>query len=104
MEDTILIFGSELVFGASLDVGIPYFVLSIILSIAVIFPLGLVVAALVPSQSVASGVGGGLTFLLFFLAGLWIPPATVGGPFPEDYGVKYSVSRISTRRRPYGLE
>ncbi len=76
----IVIFGSELIFGASLDVSIPYFVLSVILSIAVIFSLGLVVAALVPSQSVASAVGGGLTFLLFFLAGLWVQPSMVGGP------------------------
>lgn len=76
----IVIFGSELIFGATLDVGIPYFVLSIVLSIAVIFSFGLLVAALVPSQSVASGVGGGLTLLLLFLAGLWVPPATVGGP------------------------
>jgi ABC-2 type transport system permease protein len=76
----IVIFGSELIFGASLHVGILYFVLSIVLSIAVIFSLGLIVAALVPSQSVANGVGGGLTFLLLFLAGLWIQPAIVGGP------------------------
>ncbi len=75
----IVIFGSELIFGAALDVGIPYFVLSIVLSIAVIFSFGLLVAALIPSQSVASGVGGGLTLLLLFLAGLWVPPATVGG-------------------------
>jgi len=76
----IITFGSELIFGASLDVGIPYFVFSVVLSIAVIFSLGLLVAALVPSQSVASGASGGLIFLLFFLAGLWVPPATVGGP------------------------
>jgi len=76
----IVIFGSELIFGASIDVNIPYFVLSIVLSIAVLFSLGLAVAALVRSQSVANGVGGGLIFLLFFLAGLWIPPAVVGGP------------------------
>src|SRR5207237_8130877 len=48
----IVIFGSELVFGASFEVSIPYFVLSIVLSIAVIFSLGLVVAALAPSQTV----------------------------------------------------
>jgi len=76
----IVIFGSELIFGTSLDVGIPYLALSVVLSIAAIFSFGLVVAALVPSQSVAGGVGGGLTLLLLFLAGLWIPPATVGGP------------------------
>lgn len=75
----IVIFGSELIFGASLELGIPYFVLSIVLSVAVIFSLGLVVAALVPSQSIATGVGGGLTFLLLFLAGLWVQPSMVGG-------------------------
>ncbi len=76
----IAIFGSEIIFGTPLDVAIPYFVLSVVLSIAVIFSLGLVVAALVPSQSVVSGLGGGLTFLLLFLAGLWVQPAQVGGP------------------------
>jgi ABC-2 type transport system permease protein len=76
----IVIFGSELIFGATLDVGIPYFVLSVVLSIAVMFSLGLVVAALVPSQSVASGVVGGLVFLSMFLAGLWVQPAQVGEP------------------------
>ena len=76
----IVIFGSESIFEATLVVSIPYFVLSVVLSIAVIFSLGLVLAALVPSQSVATGAGGGLLFLLMFLAGLWVPPATVGGP------------------------
>ena len=75
----IIMLGGELIFGASLDVDIPYFVLSVVLSIAVLFSLGLVVAALVPSQSVATGACGGLVFLLMFLAGLWVPPATVGG-------------------------
>jgi len=76
----IVIFGSELVFGATLDVGIPYFVLSIVLSISVMFSLGLVVAALAPSQTIASALSGGLFFLSLFLSGLWIQPATVGGP------------------------
>src|SRR5438552_15784338 len=76
----IVIFGSELVFGAGLEVSIPYFVLSIVLSIAVIFSLGLVVAALAPSQTVASGLSGGLFFLLLLLSGLWIQPAIVGEP------------------------
>ena len=75
----IVIFGSELIFGAQLAMSIPYFVLSVVLSIAVIFSLGLVVAALVPSQSVATSISGALLFLLFFLSGLWLPPATVGG-------------------------
>ena len=76
----IIIFGSELIFGAPLDVGIPYFVLSVVLSIAVIFSLGLVVAALAPSQQVATGLTALLGFLSLFLAGLWVQPAMVGDP------------------------
>ncbi len=76
----IIIFGSELIFGAQLQVSIPYFVLSILLSIAAIYSLGLVVAALAPSQTVASAMSGSLTFLMFFLSGLWIPPVLIGGP------------------------
>lgn len=76
----IIVVGGELIFGASLAVSIPYFVLSIVLSIAVLFSLGLLVAAIVPSQSIFSGASGGLILLLLFLAGLWVPPATVGGP------------------------
>ena len=76
----IVIFGSELIFRAQFDVSIPYFVVSIILSVAVIFSLGLIVAAVAPSQPIASGMSAGLLFLSFFLSGLWIPPAAVGGP------------------------
>lgn len=76
----IVVFGSEVIFGAPLSVGIPFFVLSTALSIGVTFSLGLVVAALVPSQQVASAVSGGLLFLMFFLSGLWVQPEMVGGP------------------------
>ena len=76
----IVIFGSEIVFGAPLNVSVPYFVLAIVLSIAVIFSLGLVVAALAPTQTIASILTGFLMFLMLFLSGLWIQPALVGGP------------------------
>ena len=91
----IVIVGSEAMFGAPLNVGIPFFVLSIILSIAVMFSLGLLVAALAPSQQVASVISGGLLFLLFFLAGLWVPPATVGGPLATI--MYYSPSGAATQ-------
>ncbi len=97
----IVIFGSELIFGAPLDVSIPYFVLSVVLSIAVIFSLGLVVAALVPSQSVATGLTGLLTFLLLFLSGLWVPPATVGGPLATI--MYYSPSGAAVRVLLYSV-
>jgi ABC-2 type transport system permease protein len=76
---TVIIFGGELIFDAPLSVGIAYFILSVILSIAEIFSLGLVVAALAPSQSGAQVMTGGLFFVLLFLSGLWIQPVQVGG-------------------------
>lgn len=76
----IVIFGSELFFGAPLEVGILYFVLSVVLSIAAIFSLGLVVAALAPSRTVEGALSLLLFFLMIFLSGLWIQPAQVGGP------------------------
>jgi hypothetical protein len=51
----IIIAGGTAIFGAPLTVGIPFFILSTALAIAVIFSLGLVVVALVPTQTVASG-------------------------------------------------
>jgi ABC-2 type transport system permease protein len=75
-----VVFGGEFIFGATLDVNIPLFILSIVLSIAVIFSLGLVVAAVAPSQTAGSALGGVFMFGLLFLSGLWIQPALIGGP------------------------
>jgi ABC-2 type transport system permease protein len=75
----IIIFGGELLFGATLNVQIPFFILSVILAIAEIFSLGSVLAALAPSQTAASALGGIVFFLLIFLSGLWVQPALVGG-------------------------
>jgi ABC-2 type transport system permease protein len=75
----IVIFGGEVIFGAALNVSVPFFVLSTILSIAEIFSLGLVIAAIAPSQTVASALAGALFFILLFLSGLWVQPAQVGG-------------------------
>jgi hypothetical protein len=41
----IIIVGSTTIFGAPLSVGIPFFILSLVLAIAEIFSLGLIVAA-----------------------------------------------------------
>jgi len=95
----IVIFGSELVFGAALQASIQYFVLSIVLSIAALFSLGLVVAALAPSQTVASWLCGGLFFLLLLLSGLWIPPSIVGEPWATI--MYYSPSGAAVRALLY---
>lgn len=76
----IIILGGALVFGASLHMQILPFVISLLLSIAEIFALGLMLVALLPSQTVASAVSGGVIFVLMFLSGLWVQPAQVGDP------------------------
>jgi len=76
----IIIGGGALVFGASLHVQILPFVVSLLLAIAEIFALGLMLVALVPTQSVVSVVGGGVVLVLMFLSGLWVQPAQVGDP------------------------
>jgi ABC-2 type transport system permease protein len=76
----IIILGGALLFGASLHVQILPFAVSLLLSIAAIFAIGLVLVALVPSQTVAQAAGGVMFFGLMFLSGLWVQPAQVGDP------------------------
>jgi ABC-2 type transport system permease protein len=75
----IVLLGSVVVFGASLSVGI-YFVFSTILVLAEIFSLGLVIAAIAPSQSAQNAISGALFFAMLFLSGLWYPAAEASGP------------------------
>ena len=91
----VVIFGGEVVFGAALDVNFPLFILSIVLSIAVIFSLGLVLVAIAPSQAAATALGGGFVFGLMFLSGLWTPPELVGGPLATI--IYYSPSGAAVR-------
>ena len=76
----IIVLGGTLVFGASLHVQILPCVISLLLSIAEIFALGLMLVAVMPSQTVASAVSGAVIFVLMFLSGLWVQPAQVGDP------------------------
>jgi ABC-2 type transport system permease protein len=79
----ILLVGGTVIFGAPLSVDVPYFILSLVLAIAVIFSLGLVVVALAPTQTIASAAGGVLFFALLFLSGLWVQPVQVGAPLRD---------------------
>lgn len=97
----ILIVGGTAIFGAPLTVGIPFFVLSLVLAIAEIFSLGLIVVALVPSQTVAGALGGVLFFGLLFLSGLWIQPVQVGQPLREI--MWYSPSGAAVRALLYSV-
>jgi ABC-2 type transport system permease protein len=76
----IIILGGALLFGASLHVQILPFAVSLLLSIAEIFAIGLVLVALVPSQTAAQAAGGVMFFVLLFLAGLWVNPEQAGDP------------------------
>ncbi len=76
----IIIGGGVLVFGASLHVGVLPFAVSLLLTIAEMFALGLVLVALVPTQAVGQPVAGAVTFALMFLGGLWVNPEQVGDP------------------------
>ena len=75
-----IIGGGALLFGASLHVQILPFAVSLALAIAELFAVGLVLVALVPTQTVSQPVAGVVTFGLMFLAGLWVNPAQVGDP------------------------
>ncbi len=91
----IIILGGALAFGASLHVQILPFAVSVALAIAEIFALGLVIVALVPSQTFAGAVSGVLFFGLLFLSGLWVQPAQVGEPLRTI--MYYSPSGAPTR-------
>ena len=97
----IIIVGGTAIFGASLTVGIPYFILSLVLAIAEIFALGLLVAALAPNQTVASVIGGVLFFTLLFLSGLWVQPVQVSQPLREI--MWYSPSGAAVRAILYSV-
>ena len=75
----IVLLGSVVVFGATLAVGV-YFIFSTILALAEIFSLGLVVAAITPSQTAQQAISGALFFAMLFLSGLWYPAAEASGP------------------------
>ena len=77
----ILTVSPAVVFGASLHVSILPFGVSLVLSIAELFTLGLMLVALAPSQVVVQTAGGVLFFALMFLAGLWVNPAQAGEPW-----------------------
>jgi len=91
----IIILGGALLFGASLHLQILPFAVPLLLSIAELFALGLMLVALVPTQTVGQPVAGVVTFGLMFLSGLWVNPAQVGDPLRTI--MYYSPSGAATR-------
>ena len=76
----IIIPGGFLVFKAALNVGILYFTIAILLSLFVLFSIGLIIASIAPSQRAASAISYPIFMGMLFLAGLWIQPSTIGNP------------------------
>ena len=76
----VIIPGGALVFGASLHVQVLPFAVSLVLAVAEIFSIGLVLVALIPTQTVSQVVAGVVFFAQMFLSGLWVNPAQVGDP------------------------
>ena len=97
----IAMVGGSVIFSAPLSVDIKFFILSVALAIAEIFSLGLVVVALVRTQSAAGIVGGVLFFGLLFLSGLWVQPDVVGGPLQVI--MLYSPSGAAVRALLYSV-
>lgn len=76
----IVLLGSEYIFAADLHLQVLYFAISVVLTSWIMLSLGLLVAALAPTQRMAQGLTGGLFYPLLFFAGLWIQPEMVGEP------------------------
>lgn len=97
----ITLVGGSVVFGAPVSVNIPFFVLALLLAIVEIFSLGMIVAALAPTQTMASAIAGVLFFVLLFLSGLWVQPVQVAGPL--EVIMWYSPSGAAVRALLYSV-
>jgi ABC-2 type transport system permease protein len=69
----ILTVGSAVILGATGAIDVLGFVLTIVLATVAMFSLGLVIAALAPSQGSAAGMGTVLLYPLLFFAGIYVP-------------------------------
>lgn len=95
----VLVVGAVL-FGAPLVIGL-LFVGVAALALLEMFSLGLVVAAVAPTQQAAQGISGGLFFLVMFLSGLWVQPVQVGGALATV--MYYSPSGAAVRALLYSV-
>jgi len=73
----LIVAGSALLFGVHAPSQVPGFVLTALLATLALFSIGLLVAAVAPSQGAAGAIGSFLVFPLMFFAGLWTPRQTI---------------------------
>jgi ABC-2 type transport system permease protein len=75
---TLIVLVSHVVFNVPLPTQFLGFVIAILLTAGAMASLGILVAAIAPSQRVAAAAGGLLFFPLMFFAGLWVPQQEMG--------------------------
>jgi len=75
----ILLVGSVVVFGVSVPHQLGGFVLGVMLGTAAMFVMGLLVAAISPSEKSAAGIAQSLLYPLLFLAGAYLPTEYLPG-------------------------
>ncbi len=73
----LIVAGSALFFGVHAPSQIPGFIIAALLATACLFAIGLLIAAVAPSERAAGVIGSALLFPLMFFAGLWQPSQTV---------------------------
>jgi ABC-2 type transport system permease protein len=73
----VIVAGDALFFGVHAPSQVAGFVLSALLAALALFSIGLLVAAVAPSQAAAGAIGSFLIFPLMFFAGLWTPSQTI---------------------------
>ena len=73
----LIVAGSALFFGVHAPSQVAGFILAALLATACLFAIGLVIAAVSPSERAAGAIGSALLFPLMFFAGLWQPSQTV---------------------------
>jgi len=74
----LIVIVSHLAFNVPLPSQFGGFVLAILLTIGAMAALGMLVAALAPTQRIAGAIGGIALFPLMFFAGLWVPQQQMG--------------------------
>jgi len=73
----LIVAGSALLFSVHAPSQVPGFVLAVLLATACLFAIGLLIAAVAPSERAAGAIGSALILPLMFFAGLWQPSQTV---------------------------